>query len=121
MLRYFSVTENHRANLGNHIPAVVQTGGFNVKADDFLCKVLLLVTMNHHPVVHVVDVVGLHTVKYLNVLGGMPRVREGLGNTVVSNGNGPMAPALRPLDHVLVRPRLGGNLGQGVHGGHSGV
>ena len=115
------VFQNHRADLNDDLPLLVQAGGLNVKADDLIGEGLIRLPVDHHPVVHVVDKVGLHPVQELDVFGRVPRVREGLGHSVVGDGDGPVAPGLRPLHHILVRPQLGPHSGEGVHGGHGGV
>ena len=121
LLHHLPVPQYHRSDLGDYIPPLVQTGSLNVETDDITRKVLFLVPVYHHPVVHVIDEVRLHAVKHLDLLGRVPCVGECLGHAVVGDGDGPMAPRLRPLDHVLVRPRLGAHLGEGIHGGHGGV
>ena len=115
------VFQDHRADLNDDLTLLVQTGGLDVKADDLAGEGLIGLPVDHHPVVHVVEVVGLHPVQELDVFGGVPRVREGLGHPVIGDGDGPVAPGLRPLHHVLVRPQLGPHGGEGVHGGHGGV
>ena len=40
---------------------------------------------------------------------------------MVGDGNGRVSPGLRPLDHVLIRAKLGPHAGKGVHSGHCGV
>ena len=50
---------------------------------------------------------------------------EGVGHAVVCDGDGPVSPGLRPLDHILVSAdggvRLEAHSCQGIHGGHIGV
>ena len=124
-LHHRAIPQHHRADLGDDVPGLVQSGGLDVKADNILCKVLFLVAMDRHAVVHVVDVIGLDPVEDLDLLGRVPGVGERVGHAVVGNGDGPVAPPLRPLDHVLVhadgRVHLAAHRRQRVHGGHVGV
>ena len=47
----------------------------------------------------------------LDIFGGVPRIREGLGHAVIRNGNGGMAPTNRLLDGLL-------GIRQGIHIAH---
>ena len=81
--------------------------------------------MDHHPVVHIVDVIGLHTEEHLDLLGRVLGVGKGVGHAVIRDGDGRVSPGLRPLDHILVGANGGVCLEahrcQGVHGGHIGM
>ena len=115
------VPQDDGADLDDDLILFVQACGLDVKTDDLVREGGVRLSVDHHPVVHVVEVVGLHPVEELDLLGRVPGVREGLGHPVVGDGNGRVAPGLRPLDHVPVRPQLGHHRGEGVHGGHGGV
>ena len=68
--------------------------------------------MDHNPVVQIVDEIALHAVQDFDFpLRGFPRVREGLRDAVIRNGNGGMSPADGRL-YGRFRIR------QGVHVGH---
>ena len=116
-----SVFQHCRTDLDDDLPALVQAGGLNIKADNFLGKILAGLTVDHYPVVHVVDKVGLQAVEQLDIFRRMPGVREGLSHAVVGDGDGPVAPGLRPLHHVSLRSQLGTHGSEGVHGGHGGM
>ena len=113
-LAHLPVPEDHRADLDDEVVPLAQAGGLNVEADDLSVEVLLGWAVHHHPVVHVVDEVGLHAVEDFDLLGRVPGVREGLGHPVVGDGHRPVPPLLRPLHR-----RSGG--GEGVHAGHGGM
>ena len=115
------VFQHYGANLDDDLVLPVQPCGLDVEADDLLVKGLFCFPVDHYSVIHVVDVVRLHAVQDLDIFGGVPRIREGLGHPVIGDGDGPVAPGLRPLDHVFVRPQLGTDRGEGVHSGHGGV
>ena len=121
LLGHPAVPQHHRADLGNRVGPLVQSGGLDIEADDLAGKILLPFPVDHHPVVHIIDVIGLHTVEDLDLFGGVRGVRERLGHAVIRDGNGPVPPGLRPFHHVFVRPGLGTDLGQGVHSGHGGM
>ena len=79
--------------------------------------------MHHNPVVHIVDIIAFAAIENLNVLirschlclgGSLHGVREGLGNTVVGDGNGLMPPG-GSLFHGSCRLR------QGIHVTHGGM
>ena len=124
-LPHLSMFQHHCADLDDDLPPPVQAGGLDVKTDDLVVKGLIGPAVDHHPVVHVVDIIGLHAEQYLDVLGRVLGVGEGVGHAVVGDGDSGVAPPLRPLDHVLVRAddRVGlkAHRRQGVHGGHVGV
>ena len=117
------VFQYHRADLNDDLILLVQSGGLNVKADDLPVEGLTDLPVDGHPVVHVVDVVGLHAEENLHLLGRVPRVGEGVGHAVVGDGDGGMAPFLQTLDGVFRHRRigLGPHRRQCVHGGHGGV
>ena len=56
------VFQDHRADLDDDLPLFVQAGGLDVKADDLVGEGLIGLPVDHHPVVHVVEEVGLHPV-----------------------------------------------------------
>ena len=119
------VFQHHCADLDDDLVLLVQAGGLNVEADDLAVEGGVCLPVDRHPVVHVVDVVGLHAEEDLDFLGRVLGVGEGVGHPVVGDGDGRVAPGLGPLDHVLV-PADGGvgleaHRRQGVHGGHVGV
>ena len=124
-LPHLPVFQHHCADLDDDLPPPVQAGGLDVKADNLVIKGLVGLAVDHHPVVHVVEVIGLHAEENFDVLGRVLGVGEGVGHAVVGDGDGGVAPPLRPLDHVLVRAddRVGlkAHRRQGVHGGHVGV
>ena len=99
----------------------VQAGGLDVEADDLAVKGGGSLPVNGNPIVHVVDKVGFHAVEKFDLFGRVPGVWEGLSHPVVGDGDGRVAPGLRPLDHVPVRAQLGPHAGKGIHGGHGGV
>ena len=79
--------------------------------------------MDYNAVIHIVDIVALYAIENLDVfirsgnlcLGGrFHGIREGLGYTVVCNGNGPVAPGCR----LLYRS---GGICQGIHIAHGGM
>ena len=115
------VFQHHRADFNNDLIFSIQAGGLNIKTDNFLVEGGVHRPVDGHPVVHIVNKIGLHPIQNLNFLSGVPGVGEGLGHTVVGDGDGRMSPGLRPLDYVLVRAQLGCHTGEGVHGGHGGM
>ena len=116
-----AVFQKHRADFYDDLPALVQAGGLQVKADDLAVQVPVRGPVDHDPVVHVIYKIRLHAVQNLDVFCGVPRIRKGLGYAVIGDGNGPMAPALRPLYHIFLRPQLGFDRGERVHVGHRGM
>ena len=119
------VFQHHSTDLDDDLILLVQAGGLDVKADDLIRKKGVCLPVDHHPVIHVVDVIGLHAKEHLDLLGRVLGVWKGVGHAVVCDGDGPVSPGLRPLDHILVSAdggvRLEAHSCQGIHGGHIGV
>ena len=110
-----SMVQNHRADLSDPVLPGLQAGGLQIEADDGAVQVLVQVTVESEPLVHVVDIVGLHAQDGLDLVpGGVEGVRERLGHPVVGDGDGRMPPLDGTLDHFL-------GVGQSVHGGHPGM
>ena len=120
-VRDLPAADDHRANFGNGLLADLQAGGLNVEGYVFIGKGRILGPVDGDAVVQVVDEVPLHAVEDLDVLGGVPRIREPLDHAVVRDGDGGVAPGLRPHDDVPRRSRLGTEGGEGIHVGEGGV
>ena len=107
-----AVFQHHRADFRNGLPIHLQAGGLNIEADEFVVQPAVPPAVDGNAVVHVVDKIPLHAIEDLDLVpGGVPRVREGLGHTVIRDGNGGMAPADGLLDDLL-------RVRQGVHIAH---
>ena len=114
-LLHLPLLQDHRADLGDHILGPAQARGLQVKADDGPVQVLVLGAPDGEAVVYVVDIVSLGAQQDLQlVLAGAPGIGEGLGHTMVGDGDGGMTPGNGPLHRVL-------GVGEGVHQGHLGV
>ena len=114
-LLHFPMFQDDRTDLRDDLRLLVQARRLQVKADDGLVQVLVQAAPDGQALVHVVDVIGLRAQQDLTLaLARAPGVREGLGHAVVRDGNGRVAPGDGPLHCVL-------GVGQGVHGGHTGV
>ena len=74
------VFQHHRADLDDDLVLFIQAGGLDVKADDLIRKEGVRLSMDHHPVVHIVDVIGLHTEEHLDLLGRVLGVGKGVGH-----------------------------------------
>ena len=48
------VFQHHRADLDDDLVLFIQAGGLDVKADDLIRKEGVRLSMDHHPVVHIV-------------------------------------------------------------------
>ena len=99
---------------------VGQARGLQIEGHKLPIQSRVAGSMDHHPVVHVVDIIALDAVEDFNVLVGTGHLGfarrfhgfgEGLETAVVRNGDGLMAPFGRLFDG-------GGGGGQAVHGGH---
>ena len=87
------VFQHHGTDLRDIVPVAVQSGGLNVEAHDLVVQRGIRLAVNHHPVVHVIDIVRLHAVEDFDfVPGGVPCVWEGLGDAVVGDGNRLVSP-----------------------------
>ncbi len=113
-LPHLPVSQDGGSDLYDHVSGLAQTGGLNIKADDLPTEILLNISMDHHPVIHIIDEIGFYAIKNFDILRRMPCLRKGLSHPVVGDGNGPVSPTFCPLYHILGR-------GQGVHGRHGGV
>ncbi|CCX37071.1 unknown [Clostridium sp. CAG:1013] len=109
----------HSADLRDPVILGAETGGLQVKADKVAGQRMLAVAGDSRH--QVVDKIGLRAVKHLkvraafpNVLHGVHGFGEGLGHTVVSDGNGLLSPLVGLLDQVR-----GG--AHAVHIGHVGM
>ncbi len=72
-----AVFQHHGADLRDGVFVHIQACGLNVKADDLVCKGLVLAAVYHHPIVQVVDKIALHAVKYFYfTVRFMPGIRE---------------------------------------------
>ena len=110
-----AVFQHHGADLRNGLPVHLEARGLDVEAHELPVQGAVLGTVDHNPVVDVVDEVSLHAVEDLDLVpGGVPGVREGLGHAVVRDGDGRVAPPDGLLDHLL-------RVRQGVHVAHLGV
>ena len=101
-LRDLTVFQHHRTDLRDGLPVHFQSGGLDVKADEFVIQAAVLGAVDYHPVVNIVDKIALHAVKdFYFIPRGMPGVWEGLGHAVVRDGDGGMTPADGLLDDLL--------------------
>ena len=106
-----AVLQHHGADLGDGLPVHLEARGLDVKAHELPVQGAVLVAVDHHPVVDVVDEVALHAVEDLDLVpGGVPGVREGLGHAVVRDGDGRDGPSrmalLAPPPSVSVRASI---------------
>ena len=109
LIDHHTLLQYHSTDFGNPLPPAVQSGGLDVKADDFRVQRQVTVAVDHHAVIHIIDIISFHAVDHFDLIACRAgRVREGLGNAVVGDGNGGMPPGDGPLHRVL-------HLRQGVH------
>ena len=120
---FLTVFQNDRADLDDPVGAGAEAGGFQVEGHKLLIEGHVLLAVDHDPVIHVVDVIALAAIEDLDIFigsghlcfgGGFHGIREGLGDSVVSDGNGPVSPGCCLLHGV-------GSDGQRVHIGHGGM
>ena len=107
-----------RADFRDDFRFIGQARGLQVEGHKLPVQSRVAGAMDHHPVIHIVDVVALHAVEDFYIFVGTGHLgftrrfhglREGLETAVVRNGDGLMAPLGR-LFHG------GGGGGQSVHG-----
>ena len=112
-----TVFQHHSADLGNALPAAVKAGGLDIKAHHLFFQWLLHGSVDDHPVIHVIAIIGLRPQNDFDlaaVSAGLISLRERLRDAVISDGNGRMAPGDGSLDSS-------GHIGQAVHGRVAGM
>ncbi len=104
----------HGANFRNLIPAGLQTGCLDVKGHELSVERCAAISVNHNAVIHIVDVIGLHTINQFDLIPRrMPGVGKALTDTVIRNRNGGMAPFDGLFDQIA---GIGQRIQRGIAG-----